>query len=419
MSGSSAALPKEIKQVLNKVKAWWDTERAAFADASTNFHFAEYFNKKYPSMGDQYAILRKIQDLIKPVQHVGKQVPAGEDNDVVFSLDQFRLDMDMSLKGVSWMPDCIEKLEMIFPDGLKSNMEKIVVFFHQPALAPVGPQCIQLRNGMAKIVGCYMIAVCAATHLTPEEQVLAWPALRSFGEIHCVWNNVRDVKSALFGSIALKIGRAATQRPDPGQLLKVCKKITDQRRQKDLALDAQYSETEYNNMALNEYNDAQPAEVLKIDNYERKATNWLAEQSEECQKIVIDCWAGPGKYTESAINYRDFSKAEFQLGTCLFECADSGDLEWKRSVTTSRNGYTTWAKRCRASYLAKLAVMTSQAKGNKVNLRSCGNKLREADTEKSPLLVCTWWGNKLESLKALLGAEYDGLEARFHRGFWT
>merc|ERR1712023_251014 len=117
---------------------------------------------------------------------------------------------------------------MLFPNGLKSNEEKIITFFgaDMPANAEIGDAQVQVRNGMAKLLGAYMIAIFVAKMLDATKLAEIHDALLTFQSIHSTWDGHRDEVKVCYAAIGTKNGRPVTQRMNPLQLLECLEPVT-------------------------------------------------------------------------------------------------------------------------------------------------------------------------------------------------
>ena len=189
------------------------------------------------------------------------------------------------------MADITERMHQLFPTGLRSWEEPVLLHFppSQTPHTPVHLLSLRVKVGMAKIMGSWMVAVGAVEWLDDDEIQLIAPVLKTLCEIHCSWDGVRDLTTAVFGAIGAKMGRALTQRVDPEQLLTAFEALIPAKKMETPHL----TDLELIDLMINTYNETQAADGAKIDHHERRATKWLHRQNSAGRALVRHAWHRP------------------------------------------------------------------------------------------------------------------------------
>jgi hypothetical protein len=290
---ASAAALKKMKPVINKIELWYQNRLQAVVKSDCG-HVSDYFRLEYGSAVAKSDLVAKVSQAIPESPGTLKTVPAQAETDVVFHLTAYRWDSQMSVKGTSRMPDIWEKFHLLFPGGLRSSDEKILCYFgsDQRAHAPILHQSVQVRNGMSKLIACWMVAVAVAEGvLTPAEVALLQPVIATFGQIHTSWDGEHSLANATYSSIGIKMARSLTQRIDPDQMLQASKPIILEKKAADAAQGVEHTMEEYIDICTNEYNNTLSSDAPKVDHHERSATKWLAQQDSDTQAAVQECWS--------------------------------------------------------------------------------------------------------------------------------
>jgi hypothetical protein len=418
---------KEIAKVLasiaDKVEVYIGAQITKHTAAGADAHFFEFLAKKYPTSVERKALSDKIDAVIRPTAQIIDKVPAGRKDSYYTKLTQYAYNANITPKALPRMPDVWERTKQLFqaignaPEGLKTSEEKFVGFFAQPPNKNLEENELCLRSGVCRWAAAMCIAITAVEDLEPAEVLAIDSILCSFGKIECTWDNDREMGSVMFKSISTKLNKAVTQRPDPEQLLTNFEVVIESMKTIDLANGKTLTSAEYVCTCINAYNKTQVAKSTKIDNYERCAIEWLADQLPATRQVVKEIWSGPGKYTESGLNFHDLSLECFKKGHCMITIAEGspGAAQWRADCTTNEKGYLLWTMRSRNVFQANYEVTKAQARKNYVNLKHTAAKLRDPDLEKA-LTLCTWWGNREEELKVRLNKNYHAISQRFLRG---
>ena len=189
------------------------------------------------------------------------------------------------------MADINERMLQLFPTGLKSWEEPILL--HIPpslaANAPVPLRSLEVKVGMAKIMASWMVAIGAVEWLNEAEIKAIEPVLKTFCEIQCSWDGVRDLSAVIFGAIGAKMARSLTQRVDPEQLLGALEALMPAKKAEAPHL----SDLELLDLLINHYNETQAADGAKIDHHERRVTKWLHRQNPAGRAMVRQAWPRP------------------------------------------------------------------------------------------------------------------------------
>ncbi len=189
------------------------------------------------------------------------------------------------------MPDIWERLEQLIPNGLRSWDEAVILHF--PAALNAGANIqdlsVKTRNGMAKILACWMLAIGSVEFLTAAETRTLKPALNTLANIHCTWDGVKSFADAVFNAIGVKNSRSLAQRMDPDQLLDAFCPLIDAK----LRDGSTFSRSQLLDECINDYNVTQSADGAKLDSYERKAVKWLDCQLKETRDVVKSAWPAP------------------------------------------------------------------------------------------------------------------------------
>ena len=317
----------------------------------------------------------------------------------------------MVIKAMSRWPDVLQFLEHLFPNGLRSNDEKIMVFFRQQAGAPLPRHSIQVRNGAAKVLGSWMLAVGAVEMLSPAEQLEIKPLLETLGQIHCSWGDIRDTKASIFKAIGVKMSRSLVQRMDPDQVLSTLDPIIAEKKTARGADDL--SDSNWFDLVVNEYNENIANNDSKIDGDTRKCAKTPMDAGPVCRQVIQTIWSSKAKVAESAVTVEELAKRE--LGVAAVHVSATGDAAWESSLVGSKEGLKLWLMRMRDVFNSNLASRKAQTRKGQVNLKSLAGSLR-AQNPSEAWTLCTWWGNSEAQIKAELKGKYDAVLNKFLKG---
>ncbi len=189
------------------------------------------------------------------------------------------------------MPDVWERLDQLIPQGLRSWDEAIILHFPAGlnAGANIEDLSVKTRNGMAKVLACWILAIGSVEFLTPAEARMLKPALDSLANIHCTWDGVKSLADAVYSAIGVKNSRSLTQRVDPDQLLDAISPLMDAK----VRDGSTFGRSQLIDECINEYNVTQAADAAQIDNYERKAVKWLDNQLPATRAVIKSVWPPP------------------------------------------------------------------------------------------------------------------------------
>ncbi len=186
------------------------------------------------------------------------------------------------------MPDIWERMRQLTPEGLRSWDEAVIVFFPRVLSGGGGiPPCsVKTKNGMARIMGAWMLTIAAVECLTAKDISILRPVLDTFAKTHCTWDANHNVTEAVYTAIGNKMAKSLTQRVDPDQLLDAFAPIMDAK----VAAGATLSRLALIDLCCNEYDETQPVDGARIDGYERKVAKWLRNQLPETREAVKSIW---------------------------------------------------------------------------------------------------------------------------------
>ena len=406
---------KAVGVICAKVEKYMRGEIAKYVGPDPDAHFMMYLEKKYPTAASRDELKRKVDVLIEPKQHAIAHVPNGKCDSFTTSIMQYVMGRAITPKALPKMADMWERLEQLFPDGLRTHETKLISFFWQPPLKELEPNELCLRNGVCRWCVCMMTAIAAVDILQENEINEIKNVLLTFGDLECSWDNERDISKTIYNSIGSKLCASVAQRPDPDQLLEDFEVIINLKKPGDIASGKMYTTSEYIHECANNYNETQLSKATKLDNYERCAVEWLSTQLPETRQTIKKIWAGPGKYTESGLNFHELSKECFRKGYLMSALVDANNAMWRNDTTTNSKGYYLFAMRAKNVFMANYEVAKTNSRKNTVNLKTAAKQLRDQDVEKA-LLLCTWWGAKEEELQLKLGDSYAEMLNRFLRG---
>ena len=410
----SVAQTKGLKKILDKIRSHFSDaiEKMENSEAYDGSHLCAHLEEVYPTAQAKGAVCCKIDALIPLQPNLQSHVPDAAKGDVIVHITQFRWDKEMVIKAMSRWPDVLQFLEHLFPEGLWSNDEKIMVFFRQAPHAPLPRQSIQVRNGAAKVLGSWMLAIGAVELLSAAERLELKPLLETLGQIHCTWDDIRDTQASLFKAIGVKMSRSLVQRMDPDQVLSTLEPIIAEKKKKEGA-PANLSDLDWFDLVVNEYNDNVANIESKIDGDTRKCAKLLTEAGPECRHVIQTIWSSKAKVAESAVTVDELAKRE--IGVAAFAVTATGDAAWGPSLTGSKDGLKLWLVRMRVVFNSNLAARKAQTRKGHVNLKSLSASLRTQNPSEAWAL-CTWWGNSEALLKAELKDKYDAVLSKFLKG---
>ena len=413
----SVPVPKSMKAIQVKTEKFIRDDMVKYVGSETDAHFMMYLEKKYPTSKERSCLKAAADKLIEPSPDTITQVPGGEAPLFYTTVMQYCLGRNITPKALPRMADIWERLEQIFPCGLRTAERKLLSFFWQAPLQILEPNELQLRNGVARWAAGMMVTIAATESLEIVDINQIRDVLRTFGKLECGWDNERDLSKTMYSAIGTKLCASVAQRPDPDQLLENFEVIMNLKKPEDLKKGKLLTTQDYIHECCNTFNATQNARATKLDNHERRAVEWLSEQLPETRMEVKKIWAGPGKFTESGLSFFELSKEYFKIGHCMAEIADGSNGTWRLDLTTSLRGYYFFVMRAQKVFMANYAICRNSSRKNIVNLKTAASKLRDQDVEKA-VLLCTWWASKEYELKEVLGGEtgYPEMLCRFLRG---